>query len=197
MKLITDIFDKNKNPIEGNFLVSNLRLDGTLFERTVIYMCQYDETGAMGFVINKSFGEIEFKKILTQMGVLEKQIDQVENIPVYYGGPVDIAKGYVLHSSDFKDKTTEVYKNGIHMTANTHILEELALGKGPKKSIFILGHSSWEPGQLEREIEHNSWFLVPSKKNLILDHECDKKWDQALSDFGIKKRRLSRFQGHA
>ncbi len=196
-KLIKNILDSEENPIEGHFLVSNLRLDGTSFERSVIYMCQYDETGAMGFVVNKPFGEIEFKQMLAQMGVLEKHADHVNNIPVYYGGPVDVSKGFVLHSSEFQDKTTKNYRNGVCMTANAHILEQLAVGKRPEEFIFILGYSSWGPGQLEKEIEYNSWFLVPSMKNLILDNKCDNKWTNALDNFGIKKRRLSRQQGHA
>lgn len=196
-KLITDILDKDQNPVENHLLVSNVRLDGTAFERSVIYMCDYDEDGAMGFMINKVFGEIEFKKILLQMGLLEKQMKNVQNIPVYYGGPVEIGKGYVLHSDDFADESTKQYANGLSITANTYILEEIALGRGPKKSIFVLGHSSWAPGQLEREIQHNSWFLVPSTQPLILGADCDKKWDAALGAGGIKRRRLSDAQGHA
>ena len=173
------------------------------FERSVIYMCAHSPEGAMGIIVNRPAGSIDFPGLLVQLDIIKKA-DQIklpetaESMKVLKGGPVDTGRGFVLHSSDFfiKDATLNI-DEGICLTATVDILKAIAKGAGPKHAILALGYAGWAPGQLEIEIQHNGWLHCDADPDLIFGADVDEKYQRALRKIGIDLGMLSNEAGHA
>src|SRR5436190_1616978 len=173
------------------------------FERSVIYMCAHSSEGAMGIIVNRPAGSIDFPGLLVQLDII-KTSDQIklpetaETMKVLKGGPVDTGRGFVLHSSDFfiKDATLNI-DDDICLTATVDILKAIANGAGPKHAILALGYAGWAPGQLENEIQHNGWLHCDADPDLIFGDDVDEKYQRALRKIGIDLAMLSNEAGHA
>ena len=119
----------------------------------------------------------------------------IDNIPITFGGPVDTKKGVILHTSEFKDKTTiEVDKN-VFLTSNINILKSIVKGEGPKKSLFALGYAGWYAGQLEEELTNDGWLIAPGNSSLIFECEIKNKWKEAMKSIGINPNFLNSKSG--
>ncbi|HXQ04746.1 MAG TPA: YqgE/AlgH family protein, partial [Bradyrhizobium sp.] len=149
--------------LDGQLLIAMPVMGDPRFERSVIYLCAHSSEGAMGIIVNRPAGSIDFPELLVQLDIIKK-VDQIklpenaETMKVLKGGPVDTGRGFVLHSSDFfiKDATLRI-DDGICLTATVDILKAIARGAGPKHAILALGYAGWAPGQLENEIQDNGW----------------------------------------
>ena len=131
-----------------------------------------------------------------QLGI--KPSSSTESIHVHFGGPVESGRGFVLHSDDYIQDTTLQIKKGIALTATTTLLRAIALGDGPKRSLFALGYAGWEAGQLDAEIQTNSWLNVSADDDLVFRTPHEKKWECAMEKRGIKHLvNLSDVAGHA
>src|SRR5258705_6319628 len=173
------------------------------FERSVIYLCAHSSEGAMGIIVNRPAGSIDFPELLVQLDIIEKadQIKLPENagtMKVLKGGPVDTGRGFVLHSSDFfiKDATLRI-DDGICLTATVDILKAIAKGAGPKHAILALGYAGWEAGQLENEIQDNGWLHCDADPDLVFGGDVEEKYLRALRKIGIDPGKLSNEAGHA
>ncbi|CAN5363769.1 YqgE/AlgH family protein [soil metagenome] len=178
-------------------------MDDERFARSVIYLCAHSSEGAMGIIVNRPAGSIDFPQLLVQLDIINKaeQIKlpgSAEDMKVMKGGPVDTGRGFVLHSSDFfiKDATLPI-DDGICLTATLDILKAIAAGAGPKHAILALGYAGWAPGQLENEIQHNGWLHCPADPDLIFGRDVEDKYQRALDKIGIDLAMLSNEAGHA
>ncbi|VIO67745.1 YqgE/AlgH family protein [Bradyrhizobium ivorense] len=189
--------------LDGQLLIAMPVMSDPRFERSVIYMCAHSSEGAMGIIVNRPAGSIDFPGLLVQLDIIQKadQIKLPENaemMKVMKGGPVDTGRGFVLHSSDFyiQDATLNI-DDDISLTATVDILKAIARGAGPKHAILALGYAGWGPGQLETEIQHNGWLHCDSDPDLIFGADVDEKYYRALRKIGIDPGMLSNDAGHA
>ena len=176
-------------------------VDGT-FAGTVVYLCEHTEKGALGLVINKPI-DIKLKNLFEKVELTLDRADLAE-APVYFGGPVQTERGFVLHEplgpaegdGGHYNSTLQI-PGGLEMTTSKDVLEALANGAGPKKVLVTLGYSGWGAGQLEDEIGRNGWITVNAEPGIIFDTPVEQRYDKALSLLGIDPRMLSQEAGHA
>jgi putative transcriptional regulator len=189
--------------LDGQILIAMPVMDDPRFERSVIYLCAHSSEGAMGIIVNRPAGSIDFPGLLVQLDIIKKD-DQIklpenaESMKVLKGGPVETGRGFVLHSSDFfiEDATLRI-DDGICLTATVDILKAIARGAGPKHAILALGYAGWAAGQLENEIQHNGWLHCPADPDLIFGGDVEEKYLRALAKIGINPGMLSTDAGHA
>ena len=173
--------------IKNNFLVATDKLTGTRFSETVIVMLENDENGSWGLVINKPIGLTpinELVNIPNKFDDEKKNLNKVK-VPIFWGGPVEKNRIFILHSSEYKSETTMKYEN-ISISSDFTTLLKIADDKGPKNKMIILGISSWGPGQLEGEMESDNWLLSEIKNELIFEIENKKKWKKAIEKGFLK-----------
>lgn len=189
--------------LDGKMLIAMPVMDDERFARSVIYMCAHSPEGAMGIIVNRPAGNVDFPGLLKQLDIISPS-DRImlpptaENMKVLKGGPVETGRGFVLHSSDFFIKNaTLAIDDGISLTATLDILKAIARGAGPKHAVLALGYAGWAPGQLETEIQHNGWLHCSADPDLIFGRNIDEKYDRALRKIGIDPGMLSNAAGHA
>ena len=193
----------NSTSLEGQMLIAMPTLRDGPFARAVVYLCAHRKDGAMGIIVNRPAGSIDFPGLLVQLDIIKKD-DQIklpenaESLKVLKGGPVETGRGFVLHSSDFfiQDATLRIDEE-ICLTATVDILKAIAKGSGPKHAILALGYAGWAAGQLENEIQHNGWLHCDADPGLIFGADADEKYLRALRKIGIDPGMLSTNAGHA
>ena len=172
--------------------------DGT-FAGTVVYLCEHTEKGALGLVINKPI-DIKLKNLFDKV---ELPLDRADlaDAPVYFGGPVQTERGFVLHEGADGEcggyNSSLQIPGGLAMTTSKDVLEALSAGAGPKKLLVTLGYSGWGAGQLEDEMSRNGWINVGAEPGIIFDTPVEQRYDKALLLLGIDVRMLSQDAGHA
>ncbi|MEQ8195976.1 MAG: YqgE/AlgH family protein [Rhodospirillales bacterium] len=170
--------------LTGQFLVAARKMPDPRFGKTVVLITEHDTTGAMGFVINKIFGEGPLSTFLNGFGI--KGGSSEETIGLHYGGPVEIGLAAVLHGTDYSDSSTKRISKNLAWSSHRDVFEAIAAGKGPKKRVFILGYSGWAAGQLESELAREDWLTAPADAELIFDKDFDTLWGRILAKAGIK-----------
>lgn len=180
--------------LTGKFLLAMPALDGSTFGRSVIFMCNHDQEGAMGIVINKPFEVLDFAGLLEQ---LEIDAEGAPNLAIHEGGPVEPGRGFVLHSADYVQDSTLRIKESHGVTATVDVLRAIVKGDGPQEHLVALGYAGWGPGQLENEIQENSWMIADGCDEIIFHTEVDDKWPRAMAMLGIELSALSTEAGHA
>ena len=175
--------------------------DGT-FAGTVIYLCEHNEKGALGLVINKPI-DIKLKNLFEKVD-LSLDRPELAEAPVYFGGPVQTERGFVLHERLGGEEGKGGHYNsslqipgGLEMTTSKDVLEALSSGAGPKKILVTLGYSGWGAGQLEDEMSRNGWINVGAERGIIFDTPVEQRYDKALWLLGIASGTLSQEAGHA
>lgn len=173
------------------------------FDKSLVFMCSHTENGAMGIIVNKTAPMMFFSDLLDQLKIVPHgEIGDLEqsvlNMPVLFGGPVEQFRGFVLHSTDYLSNNTSLPINdGVALTASLEILQAIAKGNGPGKVMLALGYSGWVAGQLENEIQHNSWLHCEADDELIFGTDNEGKYARALKKIGVDPRMLSPQSGHA
>lgn len=181
--------------LAGQFLVAMPIMADPRFERSVIYICAHAAEGSMGIVINQPMDNLEFPDILEQLGI--QSTLACEKITVHCGGPVESARGFVLHSSDYDMDGTMSVNDDVSLSATTEVLKAMAYGTGPERSLMALGYAGWGAGQLDGEIKQNTWLTVPADTDLLFAYDARDKWDKALGKIGITSASLSGQAGSA
>ena len=184
---------RNKKFLSGKFLIATPSMSDPRFHKSVIYMITHKSEGAMGIVINQPIVETKINNIINNEEL--KNNSNIDSIPITYGGPVDIKKGFILHTSEFKDESTIKVDSEIFLTSNISILKSIVKGDGPKKSLFALGYAGWLAGQLEDELSHDGWLVAPGNSKLIFECKAEKKWSEAIKSIGINPNFLSSAPG--
>ena len=173
--------------IKNSFLIATEKMNDNRFEKTVIAMLENDEEGAWGLVINKPIGSIPLAMLIDPSLSTSEEREKLYgvNILIFWGGPVEVKKIFVLHSSEYKSESTEKY-DSISISQDYNILFDIAENKGPEKSLVILGYSGWGSGQLEGEMERADWILSDLDLDIIFEKDSKKKWKEALKRSFIK-----------
>ncbi len=166
------------------------------FTQTVIYLCAHSDDGAMGLIVNKPSQDLSFGDMLGQLDI--KPGPGAAGIHVHFGGPVEMGRGFVLHSEDFAlEGVTKPLGDGICLTATVEILRAMAEGRGPSSAMLALGYAGWAPGQLENELAHNGWLDCPADHDIIFQRADGEKWEAALRRIGVDPALLSAQGGRA
>jgi putative transcriptional regulator len=173
--------------LAGQFLVATPDLRDPRFARTVIYMLRHDATGAMGLIVNRPVRDVSLAELLRRLGVDEPGAGG--SIRLHYGGPVEPASGFLLHTVEYATHGTERIAGDVALTplpALTAALGDIARGAGPRRYLLALGYAGWAPGQLEGEIDGGAWITVPADAALLFDDDHARKWERATA-----RRRLT------
>lgn len=185
--------------LKNHFLVAMPSMADERFQHSVVYMCEHNEDGAMGLVINQPIN-ISIAKMLDQIEV-EREQDVTHPVsldqPVLFGGPVSEDRGFVLH------KNLKLYGSSIQLsdeltvTTSKDILSTLGTTEEPEQFIVALGYAGWDAGQLEQELAENSWLTIEADPKVIFDTPINERWEKALKQMGIDALNLSADVGHA
>ena len=188
--------EPNESFLEGKLLIAMPGMPDPRFEKSVIFMCAHSAKGAMGIIINKPIEGLSFRELMTKFSI-DVTSDSLDT-PILFGGPVNVSRGFVLHSSDYgsHDATLPI-TSGISLTATTEILEAISKGQGPSKSLLALGYAGWGEGQIEGEILANGWIHCEPDPALIFDTHYEAKWETAIGKLGAAISGLSADAGRA
>lgn len=184
------------NSLANQFLISMPQMLDPNFSGTLTYICEHNEEGAMGVIINRQI-KIGLNDILAQL-----DMPSVEKThPIYWGGPVQEDRGFIIHTS--KQKTDQKWESsmeicqGIRMTTSKDIIKAISENQGPEKFIIALGYAGWGSGQLEKELAENTWLCSPANEQLLFDVDVLKKRKAAINSLGITEHQLNSQIGHA
>ena len=175
------------NSVKNNFLIATEKMNDNRFKKTVIAMLENDEDGALGLVINKPIGLLPIALLMDpSLNTSEEREEFYKvNIPIFWGGPVEIKRFFILHSNEYQSNTTNNY-GSISISRDHKILSDIAKNKGPEKSLVIFGYSGWGGGQLEGEMERDHWILSDIDLDITFDKESNTKWNEAFKNSFIK-----------
>lgn len=175
-----------------------------MFGKSVVYVCEHSERGALGLVINKP-ADMPLTALFEKIDLPLHRADLVSQC-VFQGGPVQTERGFVLHESVVAEgqpadeslySSTMTIPGGLEMTTSKDVLEALSMGSGPKRVLVSLGYSAWGEGQLETELGENSWLTVAADQSLIFDTPIAQRYDRALGLLGLESWMISQQAGHA
>lgn len=179
--------------LQGKFLLSLPSLDGSYFEKTLIYICTHSKQGALGVVVNRPI-EMTAQELLKRINA-EGAYDDASSVNLVEGGPVLPYVPLVLHSSDWGTSDTLKFSEEIYLTFFTHLgadevasydaLGVIAAGAGPEHYLIALGHAGWGPGQLDNEMQENSWISSPYDEALIFGAPFEDRYDYAMQSIGV------------
>ena len=181
--------------LTNHFLLSMPTLEDPNFQRTLTYVCEHSEHGAMGLVVNRALA-VTVGEILQHLDI-SPQATEVARQPVYQGGPVETERGFILHSPVGAWEGTLELTDGLGVTTSRDILEAMACGEGPEHTLVALGYSGWGAGQLEAEIAQNAWLTCPASADILFDVPAEERLATAAARMGIDLDLLSSDTGHA
>ncbi|MGH7102107.1 MAG: YqgE/AlgH family protein [Acetobacteraceae bacterium] len=181
--------------LTGQLLIAMPGMADPRFMQSVIFMCAHTPEGAMGIVLNRPLVQPSFDDLLKQLEIAP--LPPARRIRLCAGGPVENARGFVLHTTDWTGEGSLRVDDALALTASLDILKAIAGGGGPRAGLLALGYAGWGPGQLDLEITHNAWLSASSDETLVFDAEHDTKWRRALGKLGIDPGSLSGAAGHA
>lgn len=166
----------------GQCLVATEALHDPRFARAVIYIVRHDSDGAMGLIVNRPVQDLPLAALLRTFGLDPRGV--TGTVRAHFGGPVERRLGFVLHTAEYATLSTERIAGDVALTPQEGVpalLGDVARGTGPRKSLFALGYAGWAPGQLERELDEETWIAVPADEALLFDEDSSRKWDRATS----------------
>ena len=190
--------------LTNHFLIAMPGLEDAMFAKSVVYVCEHSARGALGLVINK-VADMTLPTLFSKVDLPLLRAD-LQQSPVFQGGPVQTERGFVLHEPIFADAdkpdeslyaSTLTIPGGLEMTTSKDVLEALSTGNGPRRVLISLGYSAWGEGQLETELGENSWLTVDADQTVIFDTPVEKRYDRALALLGLESWMISSEAGHA
>lgn len=181
--------------LTGQVLIATPAMQDPRFAQAVIYVCAHSDEGAMGIVLNKPLARPTFEDLLRQLDI--EPTPPARRITLCAGGPVEHARGFVLHTADWTSEGSLKVANGMALTASLDILKAIAGGGGPRRGLLALGYAGWGPGQLDSEIQENAWLSASPDEALVFDGDHEAKWRRALGTLKVDPLLLSGVAGHA
>lgn len=183
--------------LTGRMLVAMPGIGDPRFERAVILICAHGADHAMGIAVNHPVGDLTTPDLLTRLGV-EANIHMPNDL-VLFGGPVEIERGFVVHTTDYASPPATLrVADDLALTATREVLEAMAnQDRAPRKSLLALGYAGWGAGQLEQELAQNAWLICEPDEALLFGQDHEAKWAHALGKLGIEPHRLSSGGGRA
>ena len=168
-----------RRSLTGRLLVATDTIRDPRFAKTVIFVVRHRAEGAFGLVVNVPIGDMPIERALRPFGL--DVPPGSGDIRVYYGGPVEERRGFFLHSRDWTGEGTTVIDDRFAITEDPRVLQALANGSGPRRSLFCLGYAGWGPGQLDAEMTTGAWAVAPADERLVFDEDPTQKWIEAMS----------------
>ena len=181
--------------LAGQMLVATPVIDSGCFHKSVVYLFAHSAEGAMGVIINQPVELVNVDMLLDGVNMSGEMKER--NLPTYFGGPVEKVRGFVVHSTDYYREFSLARSAELAVTASSTILSDIAANQGPKHAALVVGYAAWSAGQLEAEIEANSWITVPATEQLMFGTENELKWATASKSLGIDMAFYSTAVGHA
>jgi putative transcriptional regulator len=193
---MAETINQNRLFLTGQLLVATPNIESSsVFNKSVVYILSHNDNGAVGIVINHPISNINCSVIFNSFDI--EPVQAAQQMPIYFGGPVEAERGFIIHSNDYIKEPNLKLNSDISLSSSLQILKDIASGNGPSKIIFALGYTGWQDGQLENEIEKNNWICLPFSKEIVFDTNNDKKWNLALDKIGINQFKYSCDVGHA
>ncbi len=180
--------------LNNQFLIAMPNLADPSFFHTVTYLCQHNEDGALGIVINRPAG-MTLGDIFKQMEI-KVSAPNVGSMSVYSGGPVQQERGFVIHDAGGHWDSSILISENIALTTSRDILEAIAVGAGPSHFLVALGYAGWSAGQLEREVTNNAWLNAPFAADILFSTPPPLRWNQAAKQIGVDINLLTFQAGH-
>jgi putative transcriptional regulator len=181
--------------LTNQFLIAMPAMDDPNFAQTVTLVCEHNDQGALGIVINRAL-PMNLAEVFEQLG-LKCAGSRVTQQPVLRGGPVQTDRGFVLHTPQGRWESSLPFSERMHLTTSRDILDALARGDGPANAVVALGYAGWAAGQLEDEMAHNAWLTVPADERLVFATPLEERWQAACRLLGVDLLHLSSDAGHA
>lgn len=181
--------------LTGKLLVAMPSMGDPRFHKSVIFVCAHDANGAMGIAINSEMTHVPVSLLLAQLSLPTG--DDFDDFPVLQGGPVETARGLLLHSSDVLKTESIRIDRDFAVTGTIEALREIVKGEGPSDKLFALGYAGWGQGQLEAEIAENAWLVVDADPELVFRTDAGQKWNRALKKLGVDPAFLTSAAGRA
>ncbi len=191
----TPTSSQTANQLANQFLIAMPSLADPNFSQTVTYMCDHNEDGAMGLVINRPL-DLDIEALLTHLEINDTRRGQ-GYIPIYQGGPVQTERGFVLHRDIGQWEASIQVSDDIALTMSQDIIEAIAHDEGPKNYLITLGYAGWGSGQLEEELAANAWLNGPADPAIIFELPVEQRWNAAAKHLGVELNNLSSDVGHA
>ena len=181
--------------LRGQLLIAMPNIQSGAFSKSVVYICAHNHSGAMGIIINQKLADVEFADLLSQLHLPLKH--GISMPVVHVGGPVETGRGFVLHSHEYAKPDTLKISDKLSMTGTVDVLRAIAQGRGPQRSLFALGYAGWSAGELENELQSNSWLTVQADEDILFHPDLEQKWLLSLTRLGVDPALLSDQAGHA
>lgn len=181
--------------LTGQLLIAMPSMGDPRFTQTVIFLCAYSDEGAMGIVLNRPLSRPRFAELIKKFGI--SAAPPARQIRLCAGGPMDHGRGFVLHTSDWETDGTLKIDDDRALTSSLDVLKVVAEGGGPRECMLALGYAGWDAGQLDLEIQQNTWLAAPADDAILFDADYDTKWRRALAKLGIDPAALSSTAGRA
>lgn len=181
--------------LTNHFLIAMPQLEDPNFHHTASYVCEHNDEGAMGLIINRPM-DLMMDEVLDHMEIPVED-DELAHTPVYFGGPVQQERGFVLHTPGGDWEATLQISDDVALTTSRDIMEEIAQGKGPEHFLIALGYAGWGAGQLEQEIVENTWLHGPANTHILFELPSEERWSAAAAAIGVDLNLLSSDAGHA
>lgn len=181
--------------LTDHFLIAMPNMVDPHFSRTLTYVCEHNDQGALGLVVNRPL-DMTLSALLAQVDVAHAA-PMLQKVPVHFGGPVQVDRGFVLHQPVGEWQSTLAVNGQIGLTTSRDVLVAVGNGEGPSKLLVTLGYAGWAPGQLENELAQNAWLTVQAAPEVIFDLPCEERLPAAMQLLGIDFARLSEQVGHA
>ncbi|MCG9720616.1 YqgE/AlgH family protein [Shewanella sp. Isolate7] len=182
--------------LQNHLLIAMPSLKDTFFERSVIYLCEHNEQGAMGLMINRPIG-VDVNELLRQMELDDFHTIESINSKVLVGGPVGQEKGFVLHTPQSQWSNSQQISDELMLTTSRDVLTSLGGKEAPEQFIVALGYAGWGRHQLEQELADNTWLSIPANMDLMFNTAHEQRWQKATESLGFDIWQLSSQTGHA
>ena len=181
--------------LKNQFLIAMPSLDDPNFEHSVTYICDHNNSGAMGITVNRPL-EIDFAALISHLEIEDERM-QGETIPIYQGGPVDTERGFVIHEGIGDWEATIPVTDNIAVTMSQDIIEAIAGDVGPRRFLIALGYAGWGAGQIEEELLTSAWLNGPANIDIVFNSPADHRWTESTQTLGVDLSHLSSDIGHA
>ena len=186
-----------KSYLKGNILCALPQLKDIFFSKSLIYITHHNNKGAVGIILNYKIMNVKSSDLFYKLKIKGNNNSNNISFPFHIGGPLNQNNGFILHSVDYKNKSTTKVSKNVFLSVSTDVLIDIAKGKGPKHFFISLGYSGWGPGQLEEEIKNNSWINLKEEMDLLFDKDTEKKWNNAIKRTGIDFSKFLNLSGNA
>jgi putative transcriptional regulator len=181
--------------LSRHFLIAMPAMVDPHFSRTLTFICEHNEQGALGVVVNRPI-DMNLHALLEQVSI-PLDAGSFKSIPVHFGGPVQVDRGFVLHTPLGQWQSTLAVSPEIGLTTSRDILQAVARGEGPQQMLVTLGYAGWAPGQLEHELSQNAWLTVQASTEVLFELPCEQRLPAAMGLLGVDYANLSEQAGHA